>query len=180
MNIDIRRGRLHRLVIGLVWLACASACGAGSVLGKGAVAPDVVGEGAAGEVVRLSDQHGKLAVVYFYPKDETPGCTAEACAFRDAFLAYGKRGIVIFGISRDDAASHRVFRKAHKLPFVLVADVDGKAQASYGVPSRFWMAARMTFLIDAEGKIARVWRDVDPGVHAKEILEAAGTLSKPP
>jgi peroxiredoxin Q/BCP len=180
MRIEASNRRRASLLIGLVWLACASGCGAGNLLGKGAVAPDVVGEGAKGEAVRLSDQRGKLAVVYFYPKNETPGCTAEACAFRDAFDAYGKRGIVIFGISRDDAASHRAFRKAHKLPFVLVADVDGKAQESYGVPSRFWMAARMTFLIDAEGKIARVWRDVDPGVHAREILAAARGLSKSP
>jgi peroxiredoxin Q/BCP len=147
------------------------------LLKSGAVAPEVAGVGARGEVVRLSQQRGKLAVVYFYPKDETPGCTKEACAFRDAFSAYQQRGIVIFGISRDDAASHRKFRKAHELPFVLVADDDGEVQAAYGVPSRFWMAARMTFLIDADGKIARVWRDVDPGVHAKQVLDAAQALA---
>lgn len=160
----------------LAMLLAACANGGAKLLAPGAAAPDVVGEGADGANVKLSALAGKAAVVYFYPKDDTPGCTKEACAFRDWFARYAEAGIVIFGVSRDDAASHRAFRKEHELPFPLVADVDGKVQAAYGVPSRFGMAARVTFLVGRDGKIARVFPDVDPGVHAEEVLAAAKAL----
>ena len=163
---------------GLVFALALSACGgdATDLLAPGATAPDVVGEAANGDAVHLSAQTGKPAVVYFYPKDDTPGCTKEACAFRDAFDAYVKAGVTIFGVSGDDAASHRAFRAKHALPFPLVADVDGAVQRAYGVRSRMGMPARVTFIVGRDGKIARVFPDVDPGVHAGEVLAAIAAL----
>jgi peroxiredoxin Q/BCP len=108
--------------------------------------------------------------VYFYPRDETPGCTKEACAFRDAFDNYSARQVTIFGVSGDSAESHRAFSENHKLPFPLVADDDGSLARAYGVPTTFGMATRVTFLIDENGRVAHVWPDVDPGVHADQVL----------
>lgn len=143
----------------------------------GVRAPDLVGEDPAGKPVRLSEVGSHFALVYFYPKDETPGCTKEACAFRDAFERYGRAGVVIFGVSRDSQQSHREFRKKHSLPFPLVADESGAIQQAYGVPSRYGgLAKRMSFLIDPKGLIAHVWPDVDPGVHAEEVLSTVQSL----
>jgi thioredoxin-dependent peroxiredoxin len=139
-------------------------------------APDFVAVDAAGKQTRLSEMRGSQVVVYFYPKDETPGCTKEACAFRDAFAKYTERGIRIVGISQDSEESHKLFREKHNLPFLLVADKDGKITQAYGVGSTFGMSARVTFLIGKDGKIARSWKNVDPGVHASEVLEAAAQL----
>ena len=149
------------------------------LLPVGSQAPDIVGEDAAGNMVKLSDQRGKLAVVYFYPKDGTPGCTTQACAFRDAFDKLAAGGVVVFGVSRDSAESHREFRKEHHLPFPLVSDESGDVQRAYGVPSKFVvLSARVTFLVDADGKIAEVWPDVDPAIDAKRVLETAATMKK--
>lgn len=152
--------------------------GGKGLLPVGARAPEVRGLDAQDKPVTLSSlRDQKLALVYFYPKDETPGCTKEACALRDAFAEYEKAGVVIFGVSRDSDESHREFRKSHELPFPLVADEAGTIQAAYGVPSRLpGMAARVSFLVDRAGRIARVWPDVDPALHAQEVLAAARTL----
>jgi len=139
----------------------------------GAVAPDVVGTTRDGKSTTLSAARGHAAVVYFYPKDETPGCTKEACAFRDVFDKYEARHITIFGVSRDTEESHREFRAKHSLPFPLVADGDGSIANAYGVSSTFGMTSRVTFLIGPSGTIVRVWPDVDPGIHANEVLAAA-------
>ncbi|MGD8862474.1 MAG: peroxiredoxin [Myxococcales bacterium] len=157
---------------------CLTACAttSGAMLEPGEAAPEVVGEDADGQTIKLSEQRGSPAVVYFYPKDDTPGCTKEACAFRDAFDRYTRMGITIFGVSRDDAESHREFRQEYELPFPLVADTDGAVQKAYGVPSTFGMASRVTFLVDGQGRIAHVWPDVDPGVHADQVLAEARKL----
>ena len=138
-------------------LPLAAACsetkrpdGGSGMLPLGAVAPDFEAKDAEGKTVRLSDGKDHARVVYFYPKDDTPGCTKEACAFRDAWNEYTKRGVWVFGVSRDSEESHRKFRETHKLPFPL--------------------AARVTFLVDKDGKIAREWPEVDPAVHAAEVL----------
>jgi peroxiredoxin Q/BCP len=144
--------------------------GGTGLLPVGAVAPDFTAKDANGAMVRLSDSAGKPRVVYFYPKDETPGCTKEACAFRDAYDKYRARGVVVFGISRDSEASHDEFRKRHSLPFPLVADEKGTVQAAYGVPSRVGHAARVSFLVGRDGKIEHVWPDVDPVSHALDVL----------
>jgi peroxiredoxin Q/BCP len=154
-----------------VWMAgCSHA--AKPLLPVGAEAPDFAARDDKGAEVRLSTAQGNPRVVYFYPKDETPGCTKEACAFRDAFDQYRARGVVVFGVSRDTEASHAEFRKHHALPFALAADPDGKIQDSYGVPSRLGHSARVTFLVDRDGRIARVWPEVNPAIHAREVLDA--------
>jgi peroxiredoxin Q/BCP len=140
------------------------------------MAPEVVGVAADGSVTRLSACRGHEAVVYFYPADGTPGCTKEACAFRDAFERYQALHVTIFGVSRDSSASHVDFRANHQLPFSLVSDGDSAIAHAYGVGSTFNMDSRVTFLVSAEGRIAKVWPDVDPGVHAQQVLAAVTTL----
>lgn len=152
-----------------------------STLAVGASAPDVQGKDADGKVKKLSAQKGHFAVVYFYPKDETLGCTKEACAFRDAFDKFVKAGVTIFAVSRDDEASHRAFREHQHLPFPMVADTSGAIQRAYGVPNvkpDVPLTARVTFLVGPDGKIARVWPKVDPVVNAGEVLDAVKTLDK--
>lgn len=146
--------------------------GGQGLLPIGVLAPDIVGTGRDGQPTALSAARGHAAVVYFYPKDETPGCTHEACAFRDAFARYQARHVTIFGVSRDSEADHEAFRANHALPFTLVADVDGRVARAYGVSSVLGMEARVTFLVDKDGRIARIWPNVDPGVHAVKVLEA--------
>lgn len=168
---------LFTLVTGMV--ACsANGAAAPALIKPGAAAPDLVGEDEGGKSVRLSDRRGHPAVVYFYPKDATPGCTKEACAFRDVFEEYKAAQVTVFGVSRDSMASHRAFRKEHALPFPLVADEDGRIERAYGVQSRLGMSARVTFLVASDGTIAHVWPDVDPGVHAKEVLAEVSKLGK--
>jgi thioredoxin-dependent peroxiredoxin len=150
-----------------------------SLLPVGAAAPEVVGKDAAGATVKLSGQKGHFAVVYFYPKDETTGCTKEACAFRDASDKFIKAGVTIFAVSRDDEASHKGFREHYHLPFPMVADTSGALQRAYGVPSAMPgmnIAARVTFLVGPDGKVARVWPKVDPVVNAKEVLDTVASL----
>jgi peroxiredoxin Q/BCP len=159
--------------------------GGRGLLPVGAVAPDLTGTTSEGEQLALSAVAGRAAVVYFYPQDETPGCTREACAFRDAFDEYTRRQVVIFGVSQDSAASHREFRAHHQLPFPLVADEDGSVSRAYGVSSTLGLSSRVTFLIGADARILHVWPDVDPGVHAAEVLHAVdaarvGDATHPP
>jgi thioredoxin-dependent peroxiredoxin len=146
--------------------------GGKGLLQVGMMAPDVTGSALDGGPTALSTVHGHAAVVYFYPKDGTSGCTREACAFRDWYEKYESRHVVIFGVSRDSAESHRGFRAKHDLPFLLVADESGSVARAYGVPGAFGMTSRVTFLVGKEGRILRVWPDVDPSVHAEEVLAA--------
>ena len=171
-------GRTPLLAIALTLVgACAPVArpdGGKGLLPVGAVAPDVVGTTPEGKTASLTPTRGHAAIVYFYPKDETPGCTKEACAFRDAFARYEAQHVTIFAVSRDSEESHRAFRAKHALPFPLVADEDGSIARAYGVPSTLGMTSRVTFLVGADGRIVRVWPEVDPGVHADEVLSAAG------
>lgn len=149
---------------------------------EGNVAPAFTAKNANGETVRLKDLRGQKVVLYFYPKDDTPGCTKEACSFRDAFSAFKRRGIEILGVSTDSEASHKKFTAKYKLPFTLVADPDHSIADSYGVygekkfMGRTYMGVkRITFLIDENGKIKKVFEKVKPEEHAKEVLEAFET-----
>ena len=151
--------------------------GGSGLLPVGAMAPEVVGEAPEGSVTRLSTVRGHSAIVYFYPKDGTPGCTKEACAFRDAFTRFQERHVTIFGVSQDSSEVHAEFRKGHQLPFSLVADENGAVARAYGVSSPLGMSARVTFLIDPSGRVARVWPDVDPAIHANEVLAAVDALA---
>ncbi|HXU62898.1 MAG TPA: peroxiredoxin [Polyangia bacterium] len=170
-------------VVGMGLLSFLSRARGADLLPVGTVAPPVAGTDAAGKTVKLSDEKGKFAVVYFYPKDDTPGCTKEACAFRDSFDKFGQAGVTIFAVSRDSEASHKTFREHHKLPFPMVADPSGEVQKAYGVPSMLpgtGLAARVTFLVGPDGKIAHVWPKVDPVVNAREVLATVAELKKSP
>lgn len=122
-----------------------------------------------GKQVSLSDFKGQRVVVYFYPKDDTPGCTRQACAFRDAYSEFVEKKIVVIGISRDSVNSHEKFAKKYQLPFVLLADVDGKVIEDYGVKGTFG-AVRSTFVIDEEGTIEKVFKKASPDTNASEIF----------
>jgi peroxiredoxin Q/BCP len=143
-------------------------------------APEVVGADAAGRVVRLSALLGRPVVVYFYPKDGSPTCTREACAFRDVWAQYEAAGVSVIGVSRDSTESHTTFLRDERLPFALASDPSGKVAKSYGVRELLWGEDRVTFLVDRAGRVAQIWPNVDPGVHAREVLEAAHSLAPTP
>jgi peroxiredoxin Q/BCP len=123
--------------------------------------------------VDLGAERGRPVVVFFYPKDGTPGCTREACAFRDVWGRYEEAKIRVLGVSADTAEAHRKFAQEHRLPFSLIADTSGDWARAFGVGSTLGMYRRVTFLIGADGKVARVYPDVDPGVHAEQVLAEA-------
>jgi thioredoxin-dependent peroxiredoxin len=152
--------------------------GGEGMLTAGATAPDVQAKTKAGEPTSLTALLPTLrgVVVYFYPKDETPGCTKEACALRDSWAKFEAKHIGIIGVSRDTEASHREFVKKHDLPFPLSSDEDGKIAQSYGVKSTLGMTERVSFLVSKDGKVAKVWPKVDPAIHADEVLAAADSL----
>jgi peroxiredoxin Q/BCP len=179
-------GRLLSLALVALLALALAACGEvkrpdGGVglLAIGAVAPDVVGEDPAGQQVRLAGS-GKPTVVYFYPADGTPGCTKEACAFRDAWKKLDQAGVVVLGVSSNSAESHRKFQKEHQLPFALVADESGALAASYGVSKKLWGYDRVSFLVGRDGRVAKIWPSVDPGIHANEVIDAASKLPAAP
>lgn len=152
--------------------------GGTGLLPVGATAPEIVGRDADQHEVRLSALRGKPVVVYFYPADGTPGCTKEACAFRDAWERYRKADVAVIGVSTNSAERHREFQKDEHLPFPLAAD-DGTIGTSYGVKKNLWGFERVSFLVGRDGKIAHVWPSVDPGVHAQEVLQEATQLTAP-
>ena len=133
--------------------------------------------------VTLSKLNGKKVVLYFYPKDDTSGCTAEACGFRDSFPDYGGTGAVVIGISKDSVASHDKFKKKHGLPFTLASDVNGDVCEKYGVwveksmyGRKYMGLERATFLIDGKGVVRGVWHKVRVPGHVAEVLKAAQAL----
>lgn len=119
--------------------------------------------------VSLSDFKGQKVVVYFYPKDDTPGCTKQACAFRDTFSGFTERKVTVIGISRDSVKSHQKFADKYKLPFILLADENGTVIDDYGVKSTFG-AKRTTFIINEEGMIEKVFEKASPDSNAADIL----------
>ena len=144
---------------------------------EGHDAPEFRLPSTAGHPVRLKDLRGRTVVLYFYPKDETPGCTREACDFRDHTAALDSAGIVVLGVSLDDMASHQHFREKEHLPFTLLADVGGKVARAYGVYRGAGEGGRTspgvertTFVIDRRGRIARVWPHVSVNGHVEDVL----------
>ncbi len=140
-------------------------------------APDFSLADETGQVRKLSDYEGKLVLLYFYPKDDTPGCTTEACSLRDDYSAYEKAGVVILGVSADTVASHKKFKQKYHLPFSLLADVDHKVCEAYGVWARkklmgreYMGILRTSYLIGTDGMIRKVFPDVKPSEHSKEVL----------
>ncbi len=149
------------------------------MLKEGNAAPPFTTSDAEGQKVSLKDFRGQKVVLYFYPKDDTPGCTKEACSFRDAFSRFKKQGIEILGVSPDNEASHKKFTAKYKLPFTLLADKDhaiADAYGSYGekkfMGRTYLGVKRTTFLIDEKGKIKKIFDKVKPEEHAREVLDA--------
>jgi len=158
--------------------AAPRADGGVGLLPAGADAPDLSGVDQDGQTRRLKDALGSPTVVYFYPKDETPGCTKEACAFRDVWKQYEAAGVKLFGVSRDTAASHQAFAGKHKLAFPLISDEDGSWAEAFGVATRLGMYQRVTFLIGRDGKVVKVYDNVNPGIHALDVLRDVEALAK--
>jgi len=157
----------------------------GEWIEEGSRAPAFTLSAADGAKVRLPDLKGKPVVVYFYPRDDTPGCTREACAFRDQSAALKRLGAVVLGVSPDDAASHAKFRDKYKLNFPLLADVDHKVAEKYGAwreknmyGKKSMGIQRSTFLIDREGRVAKVWRRVQVDGHDEQVLTALRELEQ--
>jgi len=148
---------------------------AATSLKAGDDAPALVATASNGTKIDLAAMKGKTVVVYFYPKDDTPGCTKEACAFRDAWAKLEAANIVVIGVSEDDDASHEAFIAKYKLPLPLLADKDGSIAKRFGVPVQQGYAERMSFLIGKDGKIKKVYPDVDPAIHCDEILTDAAS-----
>ena len=143
------------------------------MVSEGAPAPDFELTAESGERVKLSDFRGRPVVLYFYPKDDTPGCTTQARGIRDAYDAFRARGAEVIGISVDDEASHASFRSKHRLPFTLLADPGHVAGEMYGVTQQDKpYYERSTFVIDPDGKVAKIMRRVDPETHADRVLAA--------
>jgi peroxiredoxin Q/BCP len=142
------------------------------LLAEGSQAPAFEGTAQTGQRVALADLKGKVVVVYFYPRDDTPGCTKEACELRDAWTDLQKTGAVVIGVSTNDQASHVAFAQKYKLPFLLVSDQDERIAKAFGVPVHFGFAKRVTFVIDTQGRIAKVFPNVTPTGHAAQILAA--------
>ncbi len=146
----------------------------------GALAPEFELPDQTGQLHSLEDYRDQWVVLYFYPKDETPGCTTEACEFRDNIFAFRKLNAQILGVSLDDVESHREFAENHSLPFPLLADVDGTAADAYGVKTRMLgmtVAKRQTFLIAPGGEIARHYEKVDPSGHSAQVIADLEGLS---
>lgn len=150
-------------------------------LKEGDLAPSFTVQTNGGKTVSLADFQGRRVILYFYPRDDTPGCTKEACAFRDALADFTAKGAVVLGVSADSVKSHDKFVKKFKLPFTLLADEDKRIVDAYGVwgektfmGRRHQGIHRVTFLIGSDGRIQKIWPKVKPEEHAAEVLAALG------
>lgn len=151
------------------------------MLNEGDKAPNFKGKDQNGNTVKLADFKGKRLVLYFYPKDDTPGCTKQACSFRDADDLFNEKGIKVLGVSIDDEKSHQKFISKFQLPFDLIADTDKKIVEDYGVwgeksmyGRKYMGTLRKSFLIDEKGKIVKIFDKVKVAEHADEVLKAFG------
>lgn len=149
-----------------------------ATLTEGDLAPAIIAKDQNGNEISLNDFKGKTVVLYFYPKDDTPGCTAEACDFRDNYQGLQEKDIVVLGVSVDDEKSHQKFVTKHSLPFTLLADTDQKIVNDYGVwgeknmyGKKYMGTARTTFIIDGEGKIAHIIKKVDTKNATQQVLD---------
>lgn len=170
--------RLNLTLITLSLLFCSALVHAGDIE-VGAPAPAFELPDQDGKLHTLEDYRDQWVALYFYPKDGTPGCTTEACEFRDDIFKFRRMDCQIIGVSLDDAESHKKFAEEHGLPFPLLADTEGTAADAYGVKTRrfgFTMAKRETFLIDPQGNIAKHYTDVDPDTHSQQILDDLAAL----
>jgi thioredoxin-dependent peroxiredoxin len=146
---------------------------------EGEAAPDFALTSESGDRVQLSELRGKPVVLYFYPKDDTPGCTKQACGIRDAYAEFERAGAVVVGVSPDNEGSHVKFKNKYELPFTLLADTDHSVAEEYGVwgeksylGKKYTGVKRSTFVIDADGNVKKILHDVKPATHADEVLAA--------
>ena len=151
------------------------------MLKEGDAAPDFTARDAGGEEVSLKDLRGRKVVLYFYPKDDTPGCTKQACSLRDGYAEFERQNIKVLGVSLDDERSHQKFAAKYDLPFTLLADTDHAVADAYGVygekqfmGKKYMGLSRKTFLIDEEGRIVKIFDKVNVDEHAGEVLAAFG------
>ncbi|MEK9802062.1 MAG: peroxiredoxin [Curvibacter sp.] len=169
--MKLRRRALNQLLLGGAVFGVRAAQAA--TLEPGQVAPDFELPDQDGKKRRLADWRGQWLVLYFYPKNDTPGCTTEACNFRDDWLILQELGAAVVGVSVDSSASHAAFAQKYKLPFPLLADAQGEVATRYGALSDwllFKFAKRQTFIIDPQGRLARIYRSVDSDKHSAEIV----------
>ena len=165
---------------GVLMLALAPSGAATDQPAVGALAPEFELADQTGQLHSLEDYREQWVVLYFYPKDETPGCTKEACEFRDNIFAFRDLNTQILGVSLDDVDSHREFAENHSLPFPLLADTDGRAADAYGVKTRMFgmtVARRQTFIIGPNGTIAKHYEEVKPGEHSAQVIADLKALS---
>ena len=176
----IRSLRYLLLPLLVAWLASASADGTAPAVGS--AAPEFKLQDQNGKWHELKDYRGKWVALYFYPKDQTPGCTAQACEFRDNIFAFRDANAQILGISVDDVESHKKFSEKHGLPFPILADATKETTKKYGVLKTYLgtmeLAKRDTFLIDPQGKVVKHYADVDPKADSKNVLADIKALSK--
>jgi len=166
-------------IAGVVALALAPGGSATDQPSVGSQAPEFELPDQTGQLHSLEDYREQWVVLYFYPKDETPGCTTEACEFRDNIFAFRDLNAQILGVSLDDVESHKEFAEKHSLPFPLLADTDGSTSDAYGVKTRMFgmkVAKRQTFIIGPDGNIARHYETVKPDAHSAEVLADLKTL----
>jgi peroxiredoxin Q/BCP len=157
---------------------------ANATVAVGKKAPDFTLVDDQDKSVSLSDFRGRAVVLFFYPKDDTPGCTAEACSFRDALPRFDDLDAVVLGVSPDTPRKHRNFKKKYDLPYTLLADTDHAVAERYGVwgeklfwGRKYWGVLRTTFIIDPKGRIAKIFEGVKPEEHAAEVAEALSALN---
>ena len=173
-STDMKILVLLGLLMAAAMLGYSMASAAANTAKAGDRAPDFNLPDAGGKPHKLADYAGKWVVLYFYPKDDTPGCTKEACRFRDDLAQLDKLGAQVIGVSVDDTDSHARFAKKYHLPFPLLADKDGKVADSYGALTNLYLvkiAKRYTFLIDPQGRIAKTYLSVDASRHSQEIID---------
>lgn len=175
---------LVALTLAVTLLAAPSGSASGQPV-AGSAAPDFELPDQTGQLHSLEDYRARWIVLYFYPRDETPGCTTQACEFRDDILAFRDLNAQIIGVSLDDVDSHLEFAEHHSLPFPLLADTDGTTADAYGVKTRMFgmtVARRQTFIIDPRGRIAKHYEEVQPSQHSAEVLsdlKALGATASP-
>ena len=169
MTNDCLRSGATGVLLALV-VGCQNHEQSSRLLSPGATPPDLSGIDQHGQTHHLSELRGHYAVVYFYPKDDTPGCTKEACAFRDVWNQYRASQVPVLGVSVDDESSHASFAKKYFLPFPIIADSDKQWVTAFGVHLNNGRASRVSFILAPDGKVGKVYANVDPGTHANLVL----------
>jgi len=173
---------LPTLLATLTLLATVSVANAADPIAVGQPAPEFELPDQDGQLHSLEDYRDSWVVLYFYPKDETPGCTTEACEFRDNIFAFKELDCQILGVSLDDEMSHKAFADKYSLPFPILADFDGTTAEAYGVKKKMFgmtLADRQTFIIDPDGRVAKHYAEVDPATHAQQVLADLKDLKNP-